>query len=288
MGMGQAVYEQEAAARVIFEQADAVLSFSLTQLCFAGPKEALTDTYHQQLAVFVTSVATWQAMVAQGWKVPDYVAGHSLGEFAALVVAGSLTFEDGLMLVQRRGQLMKQAGARQAGGMAAIFGLSYAEVALLCTQAAATTGRPIQVANDNCPGQVVISGDRVALTEAIRLAKVAEAHVELLPVSVAPHSPLMASVSQAFAEAVMATPLQTPQVPIVGNTQARPLQTAADIAEELKAQLTASVRWTDSMRYLLSQGVTTFVEVGPGKVLSSLLKRIDRKVKRIKFEPASS
>ncbi|MCI0726517.1 MAG: ACP S-malonyltransferase [Chloroflexi bacterium] len=283
--MGQELYLNEPASRAVFDQADEQLGFSLSRLCFEGPEESLTDTANQQPALLVTSVAAWRAMQAHDFPRPDYVAGHSLGEFSALVAAGSLDFADALALVRRRGQLMKQAGDQEPGAMAAILALDVAQVTELCAQAEATTGRPVQVANDNCPGQVVISGDQEALAEAVRLAEAAGARkVVRLPITIAAHSRLMAPAATEFAEAVEATPIRPPKVPVMANVTACPLTEPAGIRAELEAQLTASVRWTDSIKYLLGQGVDTFVEVGPGDVLLGLVKRIDRQAKRLKFE----
>lgn len=285
VGMGRDLYNRFPEAQVIFEQADAQLGFSLSTLCFEGPEDSLTDTVNQQPALFVTSIATWQAMFAQGWQPPSFVAGHSLGEFSALVAAGSLAFADGLALVRRRGELMKAAGEREPGAMAAVLALDTAVVKDICAQASQKIGRIVQLANDNCPGQLVISGDKEALALAMKLMETAGAKkVVQLPISIAAHSPLMASASAEFAQAVDATPIQTPQIPIIANVTAQPLKTADSIRAELKAQLTSQVAWTDSINYLLSQGVDSFVEVGPGDVLLSLVKRIDRKAQRLKFE----
>jgi [acyl-carrier-protein] S-malonyltransferase len=286
VGMGHNLYEAVPASRAVFDQADVQLDFPLSKLCFYGPVESLTDTVNQQPALYVTSLAGWEAMqVDGGWPVPDYVAGHSLGEISALAAAGSITFSDGLALVRRRGELMKEAGQRLPGAMAAILTLDYEKVEEYCAQAQEMTGRPVQVANDNCPGQVVISGDKVALDEAMKLAKDGGARkVMPLPITIAAHSPLMASSAAEFARAVEDTLINKPRIPVIGNVSAKPLTTPAEIRSELKAQLTAPVLWTSSINYLLDQGVETFLEVGPGEVLLGLVKRINRKVKRIKFE----
>lgn len=282
--MGYELYQAEPASRAVFDQADEQLGFRLSGLCFAGPEDDLTDTVNQQPALLVTSIATWRAMEASGWPQAAYMAGHSLGEFSALVAAGSITFSDGLNLVRRRGELMKAAGEREPGAMAAVLALATDEVAGICQQAQSITGRPVQVANDNCPGQVVISGDRQALAEAVRLAEAAGARkVVPLPISIAAHSPLMATAATDFAAVVDATPIRPPQVPIIGNVLAQPLTTPEAIRAELKAQLTSPVRWTDSMNYLGQVGVETVFEVGPGDVLLGLMKRIDRGIKRTKF-----
>ncbi|MCP4426263.1 MAG: ACP S-malonyltransferase [Chloroflexi bacterium] len=283
--MGSDLYQRSPEARAVFDQADAQLGFALSGLCFDGPEEALTDTINQQPALFVTSMAALQAALAQGWEAPAFVAGHSLGEISALAAAGSLTFEDGLRLVRRRGELMKLAGEREPGAMAAILALDTAVTTKLCAQASEETGRVVQIANDNCPGQIVISGDKEALMRAMALAEGAGARkVVRLPISIAAHSPLMASVAAEFAQAVDETPLQPPQMPAVGNVSAQPLTAVSEIREELKAQLTSPVSWTASMNYLVAQGVETFVEVGSGDVLLKLMRRIYRKSKRIKFK----
>lgn len=285
VGMGADLFEQSAAARAVYEEADEQLGFSLSTLCFEGPENELTDTINQQPALFVTSMATLAVMEEQGWASPTFVAGHSLGELSALTAAQSINFNDGLSLVRRRGELMKEAGEKSPGAMAALLGLDIPTVADICLNATAQVGQPVQVANDNCPGQVVISGDAEALGVALALAQEAGARkVVRLPITIAAHSGLMASASAAFAEAVAETRITAPRIPVIGNVNGRPLATPAEIRAELNAQLTSSVLWTDTITYLLEQGVDTFVEVGPGEVLLGLVRRIDRKTSRIKFK----
>lgn len=286
VGMGRDLYEREPAARAVFDQADAILGFALSRLCFEGPENALTDTVNQQPALLACSLAAWQLIESQDtWPRADYVAGHSLGEFSALVAAGSISFADGLRLVRKRGELMKQAGEIAPGGMAALLGLDADRAAAICAAAADATGKPVQVANDNCPGQLVISGDVVALEEALSQATIAGARkVVRLPISIAAHSELMASVSAEFAAVVDAIPVNTPTIPIIGNVTATPLPSPRHIRQELKQQLTQSVRWTASMQLLQARNVTTFVEVGPGNVLTGLMKRIDRQSNRQTFD----
>ncbi len=285
VGMGQTLYEREPAARAVFDQADELLGFPLSRLCFEGPEAELTDTVNQQPALFVTSLAAWQVIQQQEeWPPAAFVAGHSLGELSALAAAGSLSFADGLALVRRRGELMKAAGQQEPGAMAAILGLDIEVVAEVCHAAQEKTGRPVQIANDNCPGQAVISGDKEALAEAMAGAQAAGARkVVELAITIAAHSPLMASAATAFAEAVANTPIQPPQIPVVVNLTAKPAATPEEIRAELTGQLTGGVQWTNSMRYLLQEGVETFIEVGPGDVLTSLMKRIDRKAERRAF-----
>lgn len=285
VGMGRDLYDAHPAARALFDEADARLGFALSRLCFEGPEEALTDTAVQQPALYTTSLAAWAVLAERGEAEPAYVAGHSLGEFSALAAVGALSFADGLALVRRRGELMKLAGERQPGGMAAILGLDAAPVADLCARAAAETGRFVGVANDNCPGQIVISGDETALARAMALLSEAGARkVVRLPISIAAHSPLMRSVAEEFAAAVDAALLAEASIPVVANVTARPVCAPDEIRAELKAQLTSPVAWTDSIRYLSGQGVDAYLEVGPGDVLLGLVKRIDRAAARIKFE----
>lgn len=285
VGMGKEVYESSASARAFFDEADALFGFNLSDLAFSGPEEQLTDTLYQQPALYVASLANWQFMKEEGWPEAEFFAGHSLGEFSALAAAGSLTFGDGLQLVRRRGELMKEAGERAPGAMAAILALPVERIEALCVQAAEETGRLVGIANDNCPGQTVISGDEQALQRACELADEAGARrVVRLPITIAAHTDLMDSVSGAFAEAVDAVPLREPQKPVIGNVTARPLQTVEEIRDELKAQLTSPVAWTSSMRYLLDAGTDTFIEAGPNNVLLALLKRIDRRTTRRAFD----
>jgi len=289
VGMGLELYQQSPAARAVFDQADAQLGFALSALCFEGPEEQLTDTINQQPALFVASMAMWQAMgdplgpEDSNWPEPAFVAGHSLGEFSALAAAGALSFSDGLKLVRRRGEVMKAAGERTPGAMAAILALDVPAVESICIQASELTGRPVQVANDNCPGQVVISGDEAALAKAMELAQAAGARkVVKLPITIAAHSSLMVSAAAEFAQMVDETPIQSPRVQVIANVTAEPVATPTAIREELKAQLTSAVAWTASINYLVQQGVDTFVEVGPGEVLLGLVKRVDRQAKRMK------
>jgi len=288
VGMGQALYAQQSRARAVFDQADELLGFALSALCFHGPEADLTDTVNQQPALFTTSMAAWAIIQAEDtWPPAGAVAGHSMGELSALTAAGSMSFAAGLRLVRRRGELMKAAGETEPGAMAAILGLDTKLVAAACAQASAETNRPVQIANDNCPGQVVISGDKLALEKAVATAKIAGARkVVILPITIAAHSPLMATAAEEFALAVDQTPINPPHTPIVGNLTGRFLHTPEEIRAELTGQLTGGVRWTDSMRFLRSQGVDTFVEVGPGDVLTKLMKRIDRQTTRKTFDPA--
>lgn len=289
VGMTREVVEAYPAAKQAFAEADDILGFALSKLCFEGPEADLTDTLNAQPALLASGVAILRAIQASlGDRVlstaadsPIFVAGHSMGEYTALVAAGCLTFADGLRLVRERGRLMKEAGEKMPGMMAAILGLDEAQVAALCAEATAKGGIA-QVANDNCPGQIVISGDRVGMEAAMQVIKAAGAKkVVPLAVSIAAHCPLMQPAANELRQAIEATPLAAPTVPVIANTSAQPLTTVAAIQAELIAQLTGSVRWTASMQYALAAGVTRFVEVGPEDVLSSLIKRIERSSERL-------
>jgi [acyl-carrier-protein] S-malonyltransferase len=296
VGMGRDLASAYPAAHQTFAEADEVLGFRLSQLCFAGPEADLTDTLNVQPALLVTSVALLRAIaselgttpVAQPASSTVYVAGHSLGEYTALVATGSLTFADGVRLVRERGRLMQAAGREQPGLMAAVLGLDEDKVAQICAEVA-QGGGVAGVANDNCPGQVVISGDRPGMEAAMAALSAAGARkIVPLAVTVASHSPLMAPAAAALGAAIEATPFAAPTVPVIGNTTAQPLTGVAEIRAELTAQLTGSVRWTASMQALLTAGVTTFVEVGPGDVLSGLMKRIDRNAGRLAVNSVES
>ena len=284
IGMGQetaAAYPQAAA---VFAQADDILGFPLSRLCWHGPEVDLDDTYNTQPAIFVNGVATLQALHAAGFQTkPDFVAGHSLGEYTAYVAAGVLNFEDGLKLVRERGRLMKKAGQQNPGSMAAILALDDDTVAQLCAQASEEADW-VQVANYNCPGQVVISGTESGIDRTLELATEAGARrVQKLAVSIAAHSELMEVISDEFRAAVEATPFNKPQTPIIANNTAQPLLSLEAIRTEMVQQLTSSLLWTQSVQYMLAQGTTQFVEIGRD-VVSGLIKRIDRRAVRTALE----
>lgn len=275
--MGRDLAQAYLDVRRLYKEADDILGYRLSALCFEGPAERLDDTIHTQPALWLTSLAVLHVLKAEG-TLPDcqMMAGHSLGELTALTASGALEFADGLRLVQERGRLMKLAGERQPGGMAAVLKMEDEDVEQACKQAAEETGKPVQIANYNSPGQVVISGDEEALALAIeRLKEKGGRRIIRLAVSIASHSPLMASVVTEFRAAIDATPMQMPQTPVVANISARPLQSVAEIRDELAGQLTWPVRWTDSVRYMVSQGVNRFVEIGPKDVLGKLVSRIE-------------
>ncbi len=281
VGMGKELAQAYPVAQQIFQQADEALGLNFSQIAWEGPEAELNDTYNTQPALFIHALAAWQVFqeVYPGFQ-PAFMAGHSLGELSALTAAGAIDFSTGLNLVRRRGELMKAAGDISPGGMAAFLGLDIATVEQVCQQAS-TTESIAQVANDNCPGQVVISGHTDAVARAIDLAKEAGAKRALpLTVSIAAHSSLMAHAQADFNTAVSATNFAPPAIPVIGNVAAQTLQTVADIEADLRAQLSKRVRWTESIQFMLAQGVDTFIELGTGNVLSGLIKRIDRKAAR--------
>jgi [acyl-carrier-protein] S-malonyltransferase len=280
VGMGQALVESHPVARQLFEQADDILGFSLSTLCFEGPTETLNDTINTQPALLVTSIAALEVLKAEGYGgQPKFVAGHSMGEYSAYVAAGALSFADGLRLVRERGRLMKKAGDISPGSMAAIIKLDDETVADICRQVTDSGVGVLQVANYNSPGQVVISGENAAVDKGIELALAAKARKAVkLPVSIAAHSELMRVVADEFRQAVDSTPLNLPEVPVVANITARPLQSLEAIREEMEGQLTTSVRWTASVQYMMEQDVTTFVEIGSKNVLTGLIRRISKTV----------
>lgn len=279
--MGRALFETYATAREVFKQADEILGFGLSQLCFEGPEADLNDTINTQAAIYVTSMAALRALAEAGYTPrPAYIAGHSLGEYSAYAAAGVFSFADGLRLVRERGRLMKKAGTLNPGGMAALLKLDDDVVAGICQQVNAEDNGLLQVANYNSPGQVVISGHSSAVDRGIELALAAGARRAVrLPVSIAAHSELMRVVAGEFREAINATPLNLPEVPIVANITARPLDSLDAIRSEMEGQLTASVRWTDSVLWMVAQGLSEFVEVGPKDVLSGLIRRISKEVR---------
>jgi [acyl-carrier-protein] S-malonyltransferase len=275
VGMGHRLFEDYPVARDVYAQADETLGILLSQMCFNGPPQALNDTVNTQPAILATSLAAFRVLEQHRPQVLAFVAGHSMGEFSALVASGALSFEDGLKLVRQRGLLMKQAGEVHPGGMAAVLGLERPPLEEACAAARERTGAYVGVANDNCPGQIVISGAIEALAEAVRIAEELGARRAIrLQVSIAAHTPLMNEAAEAFRRSLDDTPLRQPRIPIVVNATARPLTDPAAVRDALEQQLTSPVRWTESVEWMVAQGVDCFVEVGPNKVLTGLLRRI--------------
>ena len=266
VGMGQDLAAADAEIAALFEQADAVLGFGLSDVIFNGPDEALQQTPVQQPAILLTSIAYLVALRKRGLlPEADYVAGHSLGEYSALVAAGALSLEDGLQLVRRRGELMQEHGA---GAMAAILGMPPETVAAVALDAG------VDVANFNAPDQTTLSGTRDAVETAMELAKERGAkRAILLPVSAAFHSALMKDAEEGMRPYLMAVPMVPPDVPLVANVDAAILSETDDIRQELINQICGSVRWVDVVDTLSREGVTRYIEIGPGKVLAGLLAR---------------
>ncbi|MCL5025751.1 MAG: ACP S-malonyltransferase [Chloroflexi bacterium] len=290
VGMGKDLYETFTPARRIFDQADECLGFALSRLCFEGPEDELRETINSQPAIFTTSLAiltTLREQLDQLGKrlVPTVLAGHSLGEYTALVAAGSLSFEDGLQLVRERGRLMKESGDRHPGGMAAVIGLDDEEISTVCQQASAKG--IIIPANFNSPGQVVISGEIAALTEAMQLALTMGARRAVrLAISIASHSPLMQQVSDQLGEALNRFNISEAQIPVIANISARAITSVEDIRNELVNQVSRSVLWAQTVLNMGESGVDTFVEVGPGQALTGLIKRVRKDVQAFSVSDA--
>jgi len=271
VGMGKELYEQSALAKSYFEKANDILGFRITDVMFEGDAEALKRTEVTQPAIFIHSVV--EALLEGDSFNPSMVAGHSLGEFSALVAAGVLTFEDGLKLVAQRAQAMQEACGLQKGTMAAVLGLEDAVVEEVCDSIEGV----VVAANYNCPGQLVISGAYEAVEHACEKMKEAGAKRALiLPVGGAFHSPLMAPAKEALASAIEATTFSSPKCPIYQNVSATAVTYSELLKAQLIAQLTAPVKWTQSVQQMIEDGATSFTEYGPGKVLQGLIKKIDR------------
>jgi [acyl-carrier-protein] S-malonyltransferase len=275
LGMGKDLAAQFPVAKQVFDEADSILGFSLSKLVWEGPKEELDETINTQPALYVHSVAAWMTFTSRTTLKPASVAGHSLGELSALTASGALPFADGLRLVRSRGELMKRAGELNPGGMAAILGVDIPTLDKVCAEAS-SAGEIVQVANDNCPGQVVISGHKPALERAIAGAKAVGAKRALpLAVSIAAHSPLMDSIQGEWNAAVDTCPMKDAEIPVIGNVHARAIRSADDLRADIKGQMQSRVRWTESVREMSGSGIQVYVEVGSGAVLLGLIKRIE-------------
>jgi [acyl-carrier-protein] S-malonyltransferase len=274
VGMGKALADAFPICRDTFDEADAALGEPLSRLCFEGPEADLTLTENQQPALLCVSVAASRLLMSKGHQ-PAFVAGHSLGEYSAHVAAGTVAFGDALKIVRRRGRYMQEAVPLGTGAMAAILGLDEEKVARACAEAA--EGEVVSPANLNGPGQVVIAGAKAAVARAGERAKAAGAkRVIPLQVSAPFHCALMKPAEERLAPELRALPVQDPRIPIVTNVDAQPKRTAREGIDALIAQVSAPVRWEAVVRRLASEGVTTYVEVGPGTVLSGLIKKIHR------------
>ncbi len=286
VGMGRALAEAVPESRAAFEESDRVVGFSLSKLCFEGPESELQLTANTQPAILTASVAAHRALLARGIR-PSWVAGHSLGEYSALVAAGTLTLADAVATVRRRGQYMQEAVPVGQGAMAAILGLDGPAVEKACREAA--EGEVVSPANLNSPGQVVIAGHAAAVDRAVALCKTAGAKRALkLNVSAPFHCALMMPAQDRLAPELAAVAFRDPEVPLVNNVDAREVRTAAECREGLVRQVSAAVRWQESVELLAREGVSTFVEVGPGTVLGGLVRKIVKEAKVLSVQDPAS
>ncbi len=280
VGMGEALREASSEVAAFFEQADETLGFSLTDLMKNGPADQLTLTENAQPALVTCSMAAHHLLTTQTNLRPDFVAGHSLGEYAAICAAGGFSFADAVRLVRLRGEAMQAAVPPGEGGMAAMLNMAVEEVEAACKDAVEAVGGTCLPANFNTSAQIVISGSSAAVDRAIELAKERGAkRCVRLEVSAPFHSPLMQPAADKMAEALGASAMQDLAVPLVANVTAEAVSSAAEVRDLLVRQVTGAVRWEDSMRYLIDQGVDTFIEIGAGRVLAGMMRRIDRKAK---------
>jgi len=272
-GMGLDLYNSYPSAKEVFDGADASLGFSLSRLCFEGPEEELTKTHNVQPAILVVSIACFKALeeaTIANFPSPTFVAGHSLGEYTALVAAGVLGLTDAVLLVRERGRLMYEAGLKNPGSMLAVIGLDKETVKDISLHSRT------EISNINCPGQIVISGAAQALAEADKLARIKGARALIpLRVSGAFHSALIEPVLAEFSKIVSNVRFQPPAISVISNVTARPLTDVDSIKEELVKQLRNCIQWQGSVEYMMHSGVTTFYEIGPGKVLTGLIRRIN-------------
>lgn len=288
VGMGRDLYESSDKARGMFDRADELLGFKLSKICFEGPEDQLERTDISQPAIFVTSAALAEHAAGDRavWSLPDAVAGLSLGEYTALWAAGVLTFDDAVRLTRRRGQLMQSAAEAVPSTMVSIMGLDEEQVKNVCEQA--SEAGIISPANFNCPGQIVVSGTKEACARAFEIAESLGGRAIELKVAGAFHSPLMASAAEGLDAQLRQTTMAEAKVPVVANVTADYHQAgAADISRRLVEQLTCPTLWQKSMERLLGQGFDTFYEIGPGRVLKGLMRKIDRKAEVISINSAA-
>jgi [acyl-carrier-protein] S-malonyltransferase len=272
VGMGKDLAEKFPSAKIWFDRANTALGYDLASICFNGPEAELTKTENAQPGIFLVSWVAFKLLKEQAPSLKfDATAGLSLGEFTALTAAGAMSFEDGLRIVRQRGKFMQEACDVTRGGMAAVIGLDEAPTREVCAEAG------VVLANLNCPGQLVISGEADKIGKAVELAKTKGARRAIaLPVAGAYHSPLMASARPKLQAELAKVKLSPPVVSVISNVTGQPHCNAADISTRLVEQVTSSVLWEKSMRYLLAQGFTRFIELGPGAALSGFMKRIDK------------
>lgn len=285
-GMGKDLADNFPGAREVFEEADEALGFSLSRLCFEGPAEQLQLTENTQPAILATSIASLRAMEAAGFPAPDFVAGHSLGEYSALVAAHSLSFADAVRVVRSRGRYMQEAVPPGVGAMAAVMGASLSDIKRLCEEA--SEGEVCAPANMNSPNQVVIAGNAAAIDRAMELLKAAGAkRVIKLNVSAPFHCALMMPAQERLALDLTELEFRDLRAPLVTNADARIIHSGADARAALIKLVSSPVRWLESIELLISEGVSTFVEVGPGKVLSGLMRQISREVQCLNIDDST-
>lgn len=275
VGMGAELVKASESSKLFYDTADNALGFSLSKLMMEGPQEELTLTYNAQPALLTTGVMIARRLMEEGIK-PDYTAGHSLGEYSAFVASEVLTFEDAVQIVHKRGLYMDEAVPAGKGAMAAVLGMESTELAQVCEEVSAT-GVVAQLANLNCPGQIVISGTKEGVEKAGALAKERGAKRAIsLTVSGPFHSSLMQPAAEKLAAAIEEVPMKAPVIPVISNVTSALLEDVTDIKKEMVDQVSSPVQWEQNVRTLLRQGVEIFIECGPGKVLSGLVKKIDR------------
>jgi len=288
VGMGRDLAEKFQVAAATFAEADDALGFPISKLCFEGPDEELRLTENTQPAILTVSVAAWRVLAYQGVS-PHLAAGHSLGEWSAHVAAGTLTFADAVRAVKARGRAMQQAVPAGQGGMAAVLMLDAALVAEACSEAAAETGQPVAAANLNSPAQTVISGALAAVERAAELCKAKGARrAVMLPVSAPFHCTLMLPAQEEVARVLDAIKVSDPKIPVAANVTGQFITTADQAKDALIRQVTGAVRWVDCVRTLVGAGADAFVETGPGKVLTGLMKQIDGAQKAMNVEDEAS
>jgi len=287
VGMGKDAYESSPVAKATYDRADEALGYSISKLSFEGPEEELRQTANTQPALLATSVALLEMYKERGLK-PDYVAGHSLGEYSALVAAGVLEFSDAVKLVRARGLYMEQAVPGGQGAMAAVLGAERAALQALCADITAA-GTIVELANVNCPGQIVVSGSADGVAAVVERGKEAGAkRVIPLDVSGPFHSSLMQPAADKLAEALAQAEFRDAAVPVVANVHAKPVTSGAELRELLVKQVVSPVQWEDTIAYLIEQGVDTFVEIGSGTVLAGLIKKIDKSVRIVSVNSAEA
>lgn len=288
VGMMKDLYDNYSVVKDVFKEADEALGFSMTDLCFKGPEEQLRLTYNTQPAILTCSVAAMKVL-EENEIIPSVVAGHSLGEYSALVCAGAMSFADAVRTVRKRGQFMQEAVPVGEGAMAAIIGLDTDKIKEICAETANMTNQCVQAVNFNCPGQIVIAGATEAVHKACdRLKEAGAKRAILLPVSAPFHSTLMQPATDRLKEVLDSVEIVDAKIPVVANVNAKPETKADEIRSQLVLQAASPVLWEDSVRRMMNDGVDTFVEVGPGKVLCGFIKKVDRSYAPLNVEDMES